>query len=244
MQSYFIKRVPTRIQRLNVMSNRLRETDIVDLRHLTELTVLELSDNYLQKLIYFGELRQLRDLRADKNKIKELEDLSATCLEHLSLRGNRLIFVDCAQLPCAYMKNLLLNKNAIAKVQSIGLLQQLKILNLDHNLLSHFESTTPLASLHTLRLSHNQLRHLHAGWFPTVSVLYADCNLLHKIDGLAILSMLESFSVRDQQRNWEMNFDALPPARNLYLSGNPFPDLIRCSRLDLSLNFLNLVAVV
>src|SRR5689334_14121229 len=37
-----------------------------------------------------------------------------------------------------------------------------------------------------------------------------------------------------------MNFDALPPARNLYLSGNPFPDLARCSRARPELEFLEL----
>lgn len=37
-----------------------------------------------------------------------------------------------------------------------------------------------------------------------------------------------------------MNFDALPPARNLYLSGNPFPDLVRCARARPELEFLEL----
>ncbi|KAI8053051.1 hypothetical protein BDF22DRAFT_501032 [Syncephalis plumigaleata] len=121
---------PSRVQRLNVMGNQLNEAEITKLHHLSELTILELSDNHLRELINFGELKQLRDLRVDRNKISEFEDLSGTRLEHLSLRGNQLVEIDCSRLPCAYMKNLLLNKNSITKVHAIGLLQQLQVLNL------------------------------------------------------------------------------------------------------------------
>lgn len=69
-------------------------------------------------------------------------------------------------------------------------------------MLSLFESSAPLANLHTLRLSHNQLYQLHVGKFPTLRVLYADCNILRRMDGFADLPVLDSFSLRDQQRNW------------------------------------------
>lgn len=60
--------------------------------------IITISANVIQ-FIDFGELKQLRDLRVDRNEIIEFEDLSGTRLEHLSLRGNQLLEIDCSRLP-------------------------------------------------------------------------------------------------------------------------------------------------
>ncbi|RKP05643.1 hypothetical protein THASP1DRAFT_32519 [Thamnocephalis sphaerospora] len=237
--------IPEGLKHLDISGNALGDMLFADLRHLAQLEYLDVSDTQLRSLsgnahVGCKGFRHLKELRADRNMIEALQGLEGTSLVRLSVRSGRLAELDCSHLPCAYIEELTLSKNVISRINNLGQLQQLQVLNLEYNEIPSISSEAPIPTLRTLRLSHNRLHTLHCRWFPAAHVLYIDCNLLRRIDGFDELQQLDSLSLREQQRNWEMSFDAFPPVRNLYLSGNPFPDLNRCARVRPELEFLEL----
>jgi Leucine-rich repeat (LRR) protein len=51
-----------------------------------------------------------------------------------------------------------------------------------------------------LRLSFNRLQSFDASPFPDIRILYLDDNQIQRIIGVACISRLDSFSLRDQGR--------------------------------------------
>ncbi|KAH8114676.1 hypothetical protein DFH11DRAFT_1726686 [Phellopilus nigrolimitatus] len=213
--------VPGTVRTLSVASNML--TSLTSFGHLLNLENLDISYNDIDSLQQLSCLRHLRELRADGNKITNLDGLvHFDGLLKLSLQNNGLRDLDFSIFRWTRLELLNLSGNRLELVQGLGALPSLVSINLDNNALSALDEprdasnkarATDLVVLHKLRilrLSGNRLRHLDVVRFPNLRTLYVDNNCLaeglqrgqkkarHRLLNMHRLNRLENFSARNQ----------------------------------------------
>ena len=180
----------------------------------------------------------------------------------LSCKFISLKTVACTDKYSFRLKHLDLRGNRLSSVKNIQCLPALESLDLLDNHLRAFRSRSALQHLRSLKLSKNHIERLDVSPFPTLQLLYVDCNCLSTVEGLDASENLDTLSMREQT----CVFDATKPLtvnldissasialRKLYLSSNrlsfavlspasavlnlQFLDLASCSLDHLPLNF-------
>ncbi len=218
--------VPTSVRTLLVQNNCL--SSLTSWGHLQNLQYLDISGNGLESLDGLSCLAHLRELKANRNRICNLEgifDLNA--LLYLELQDNEVESVDFESAELTRLHHLDLSGNQLTTVRSASALPALQTLHLERNQLLEFGvSDGILAALRDLRISLNRIEVINLDKFPSLEVLYLDNNRLHSIQGLGMARRLNTLSVREQSvsPNFLSTIFSTPnECRKLYLSSNPAP---------------------
>lgn len=187
---------------------RLLELDIYQ---LCRLQFLDISNNFIQTLGNMSLLVSLRGLDASYNNINSCKPFQAlTGLIQLSLKSNSIrklsgflpTSLNTHQQQQQQLESLDLSFNRIECLDSIATsLKHLRELNLDHNDIKCIQLDQPMERLCKLKLSFNRLESFDVSPFPDIRILYLDDNRIQRIIGVACISRLDSFSMRDQGRN-------------------------------------------
>jgi Leucine-rich repeat (LRR) protein len=185
-------------------NNRLTELDIYG---LGKLQYLDISNNFIKELGDMSLLHSLRALDASYNNISSCRPFQAlTGLIQLSLKANNIrklsgFTAGNRQDQQQQLESLDLSFNRIECLDSIDEpLKYLRELNLDHNDIKCIQLVQPMDRLCKLKLSFNRLKSFDVSPFPDIRILYLDDNQIQRIIGVACISRLDSFSIRDQGR--------------------------------------------
>ncbi|KMU80902.1 conserved leucine-rich repeat-containing protein [Coccidioides immitis RMSCC 3703] len=207
------------------------------IKHITDVEPYEAYWEHLRRLnLRSKKLITLLGLNKYCPRLEEL-DASDNSIGQLSgARNNLLTSVDFKSADLFRLTNLDLSGNQISSVVSIDSLDALETLDLRYNEIQDFTVSGKLQQLHSLKLSHNHLQELNISEFPSLKLLYLDCNHLSTIDGLEICQHLDTLSVREQTA-FEEEDRLYPPTVDLDLSGNVSIRklYLSCNKLSLSL---------
>ncbi|KAI8091230.1 uncharacterized protein B0P05DRAFT_526641 [Gilbertella persicaria] len=221
-----ISGLPSSLIYIYASHNRLSDVDIY---HLDKLQYLDLSHNFINSFQDMSNLKSLRTLDASHNAItscKTFQNLPGLVI--LSLRANcirRLVNFESV-IRNNQIESLDVSFNRIECLDSIEHLKHLRELNANHNDIKYIQLNQPMERLCKLQLSFNRLKSFDVSPFPDIRVLYLDDNQIQRIIGVACISRLDSFSLRDQGRQKvEYSLQYLRGARKLYLSGSPFQSM-------------------
>ena len=133
-----LEHVADSLRALQLSINRLSRLD-GDLDKLTQLVVLDLSNNGLTEIHGLHCLKRLRSLRLEQNRIQQIDGLdSLKRLVHLSLRLNRIQVVEnLKSQQCLEMLDL--SDNEVHDALHLCFVPSLRKLNLSNNKLADLE---------------------------------------------------------------------------------------------------------
>ncbi|KAG7443173.1 L domain-like protein [Guyanagaster necrorhizus] len=217
----YLSGVPKGIRTLGVADNRL--TSLTSFGHLGALESLDVCGNELDslRLLELSCLRNLRELKADGNRITSLEGLEALQLIKLSLAGNCLRgVVDIGHWAKVEVMNL--SGNRIEGLKRVERLSQLVVLHVEDNQLAELDIGR-LAKLRILRASGNRIKKAEVGGLVALRTLYLDGNCLKTVGGLDRLCRLEKLSARNQNATYVLATRDVRDVKRLYVSGNKVP---------------------
>ncbi len=218
--------IPGTVRSLLAQSNCL--SSLTSWGHLQNLQYLDISGNGLESLDGLSCLVHLRELKANRNRIRNLEGiLDLDGLLHLELQGNELVTADFAGGELTRLHHLDLSNNQLKMVDNLNVLSALRTLHLEKNRLPGFgvpDETYPM--LRDLRLSFNLIEVINLAALPSVELLYLDNNHIHDIQGLSTARHLSTLSLREQFNCSSLLnaiFSTSNECRKLYLSNNAAP---------------------
>eukprot|EP01062_Namystynia_karyoxenos_P017647 TRINITY_DN16523_c0_g1_i1.p1 TRINITY_DN16523_c0_g1~~TRINITY_DN16523_c0_g1_i1.p1 ORF type:complete len:548 (+),score=175.19 TRINITY_DN16523_c0_g1_i1:82-1725(+) len=122
-------------------------TKIQGLEKLTKLRQLELGSNRIREVVGISTLTNLEDLWLGKNKITQLAGLQGlTKLRRLSLQANRLTEIPAGSLQDnTALTDLHLSENRIPRIQHVGHLRQLRLLDFCFNPIQRLDDIAHLS---------------------------------------------------------------------------------------------------
>jgi Leucine-rich repeat (LRR) protein len=215
---------PGSLRCLDVSDNRL--SGLTWWGHLTNLQYLDVSGNRIGSLSGFGCLIHLRELVADRNCIASLDGLQEMDgLLKLSLRGNKIAgVVDFEGFQLPRLQSADLGCNRISEVNGLHGLHALTDLRLDRNEMRHFGGELP-PTIAAVDLSFNSLESLALSTpVPNLRYLELDNNALEPSRlGLKGVKCLDILSLRRQSTTsqpWSFS-DIATEISHLNLSFNP-----------------------
>ncbi|TFY79231.1 hypothetical protein EWM64_g4778, partial [Hericium alpestre] len=247
-QLSWLSGVPTTVRMLSIADNAL--TRVTSFNHLLGLENLDVSRNNIDSLKQLECLRHLRELRADGNRIRDLDGLQGMDgLVKLSMQGNCITHaVDfdgfawiervggLGSLPSLIVLNL--DAGFVMTDPAHHLLPVLCLLvrvltplltrchDADNNWITDLDAHGALGRLRILRLSANKLKALDVAPYPNLRTLYADNNFIAQVTHARTLSRLENLSLRNQgTKGLSLSIRDVRDVRRLYLSGVLQPDL-------------------
>ena len=155
------KRYSTSLFELDLSTNGLSNSDIIPVRHMINLEVLNLSGNQISDLTPLSGLKKLKVLFLyDNKRISDLSPLSSLKnLTDLGLYDNRISDLS----PLSNLTNLTrltLDDNQISDLSPLENLVNLTELGLRYNKVSDLKPLSGLRNLKKLNLGNNQIRDL------------------------------------------------------------------------------------
>jgi Leucine-rich repeat (LRR) protein len=191
------------LRELKLAENDLQGDLVADLQGLSQLEVLDLSNNKLTSLpTEVRELAHLRTLNVAENQLRSvpMELFTSTSLIHLNATKNRLegSFFMVDVIP--NLQELRLSNNALTSLSDSTTLElpALTYLDLSANRLSSLPDMTSWTNLTTLRIGENKLTALPDGFLSLQKLRIADftANDLTKLDErIALMEALENLSL-------------------------------------------------
>jgi Leucine-rich repeat (LRR) protein len=149
------KRYSTSLTELALTGEKLTSADIKALKYLSNLTSLDLSDNYIGDIGALAGLVNLTWIEASSNDIRDVGALAdLTKLTWLSLDDNDIDDVK-ALAGLSNLGVLNLHNNDIRNVDALAGLSNLTLLNLENNNISDIAALSKLSGLRELRLTRN-----------------------------------------------------------------------------------------
>ncbi|XP_029346002.1 peroxidasin homolog isoform X1 [Acyrthosiphon pisum] len=211
-----LDRIPTHIppvtKKLDLSDNKIRDTELKSLAHLTDLQHLDLSYNKIRDIESLAHLTELETLHLSNNNISEVKNGAFANLSKLQA--------------------LFLHRNKIENIETgaFNNLTSLKELHLYYNNIHKLdlEMFKGLTKLNKLFLSGNKIDNIETGAFnnlTSLEVLHLDYNNIHKLDlemfkGLTKLNRL--FLDHNMIRNIPPGtFDSLTSLSLLQIDQNP-----------------------
>ncbi|PVD39349.1 hypothetical protein C0Q70_01979 [Pomacea canaliculata] len=140
-----------KLQSLRLDNNRITKLEASDLLPCVQITMLDLSNNYLDCLTALTYLSNLEELYVSRNRLKKLTDLHR----------------------CKHLQELDLSRNQLTDLSGISDLVSVQILDVSENQLTTLSSLGKLKSLEELNVSGNRVSDL-SGWdaaFPRLQIL-------------------------------------------------------------------------
>ncbi|KAF8827938.1 hypothetical protein HHX47_DHR4000561 [Lentinula edodes] len=189
--------------------------------HLLNLENLDISKNEVESLSQLSCLRHLRELKADWNKISNLEGLEhMDGLVKLSVQGNRIRSIDILQYQWTRLEMLNISENRLDHLIGLASLPSLIALNVDNNSLEMLIFDSPMPRLKILRASGNRLSALDTSFTSNLRTLYVDNNSLTGLTKVDRLTKLENLSLRNQSgKGCKFSTRDTRDVKRLYLSG-------------------------
>lgn len=202
---------------LNLQNSK--QTDLVLLKKLKNLSRLNLSLNQINNLTALKELAQLTQLNVQKNLISDLAPLKG--LSNLNLLN--------------------LQDNQIVELKPLKELNNLRVLNVQANQVSALKALTGLTELTALNLSSNLIKELSAlKSLKQLNLLNLSSNQLIGIEPLQELAGLIELDLRFNQISKLEPLTNLKKLSRLYLSSNKITELEALQQLsELSQLFLS-----
>ncbi|XP_016659684.2 peroxidasin homolog isoform X3 [Acyrthosiphon pisum] len=168
-----LDRIPTHIppvtKKLDLSDNKIRDTELKSLAHLTDLQHLDLSYNKIRDIESLAHLTELETLHLSNNNISEVKNGAFANLSKLQA--------------------LFLHRNKIENIETgaFNNLTSLKELHLYYNNIHKLdlEMFKGLTKLNKLFLSGNKIDNIETGAFnnlTSLEVLHLDYNNIHKLD--------------------------------------------------------------
>ncbi|MDR2751090.1 MAG: serine/threonine protein kinase [Clostridiales bacterium] len=156
------ERFSSSIESLISENKQLTDADISDIKFLTNLREIDLSDNSIKDLKPFSELNNLSNLDLTNNEISDIAPISnLTNLTSLILSRNNIADIS----PLANLNNLTdlyIGNNPVADISPIFKLNKLTSLNLDRiQNLTDFSFIPKFSSLRILSLSGTAISDIH-----------------------------------------------------------------------------------
>ena len=156
--TFFNRYYSTKLTSFDLSDCDFTSEQIVELKHMKNLTELRLWNNRISDLTPLSGLKNLTDLSLGNNQITDLTPLSGlTNLKRLALYNNQISDIS----PLASLTNLtelVLWNNQIKNLKPLAGLTNLKILELDDNKISDLKPLSALTNLTDLSLNNNQIR--------------------------------------------------------------------------------------
>jgi hypothetical protein len=148
------------ITELIIISERLTDEDILPLRHLTNLTYLDLDGNNITDISLLAGLTKLEHLDLQGNRIRDISPLAGLInLEYLTLWDN--VITDISPLEgLTKLETLDLDNNIIRDISALSGLVNLEYLYLWDNLIEDISPLAGLTNLRTLDLDENNISDL------------------------------------------------------------------------------------
>jgi internalin A len=225
-----LTKIPSGVSRLtNLTVLNLRQNQIQrinGLEQLTQLKKLDLSANELDEIKGLEQLTQLTELYLDSNllvKIKGLEKL--TKLTHLGFGSNQLAEIkgleNLTQLTHLYLSN-----NQLAEIKGLENLTQLTLLNISNNKLTEIKGLEKLTQLTQLYIWGNQLTEIK-GLEKLIQLIHLDLsyNLLAEIKDLERLTQLTFLNLGYNQLAEIKGLEQLTQLTNLNLNENKIAEI-------------------
>ncbi len=195
----------TQVEILDLSDNYI--SDLSPLRGCTALAQLNLSNNGVTDLSPLTACTQLRILNLSSNALTDAAPLSQCGkLEELDLSSNQLTTVDCiASMP--YLRIFTAAQNQLTEISAISSCAQLERLDVSENKLESIGGVENILTLTYLNLDYNDVKTLpEFAANSTLQQFYAAHNYLENIDGL---SGLQELNYVDVDYNNVSSLDAL-----------------------------------
>ncbi|WVN90353.1 uncharacterized protein L203_105589 [Cryptococcus depauperatus CBS 7841] len=222
----YLSGIPSTVRTLHVAGNRL--SSLTSVHHLKNLQYLDISGNQLDSVAQLECLIHIRELKIDNNAITDFSGiLQLDSLIKLSCENNKIQTLDLSEAQWSKMESLNLSNNTIKVIKELHKLSSAASINLDGNQLDNLAPAKSMPNVRVLRFSDNNISRFDISLFPKVRTLYADNNLLTRIEcpDQSPSSRLENLSVRNQRvEALHLDFLHLENLKRLYVSGNPIKE--------------------
>ena len=180
------QRFSTALTELDLSGVGLTNADIVPLKYMTQLSVLDLGDNKISDLRPLSGLTGLKVLDLRDNQISDLTPLlRLKSLESLNVSGNQLSDL----IPLSHLVNLRkldLASNRISDIMPLSGLWNLEFLYLANNELSNMWYLTECWGLKHLELQNNQIRTVNLWGLSDLEYLNLAHNQIVELPGFTI----------------------------------------------------------
>ena len=216
---------------------------IGNLESFSQLTLLDLSLNRLERIENLNALLKLRELALHGNFIKRIENLeNLKSLEVLHLTRNKIELIENVnhldQLVNLYLSvneikkienlngldnlySLDLNKNRIEKIENLEALTNVQVLNLSENKIKKIENLDKLVQLSTLHLAGNEITRIeNLDKLINLGYVTLDKNKIPKIENMENLVKIDFLGLDDNLIGKIENLENLVNLKNLYLTRN------------------------
>ena len=185
--------------------NNLTEVDLKPLSSCTNLGVLELANNHLESidLSPLSSCSSLSTLTLSSNKISsiDLEPLKGCRINNLYLSGNVIEEIDLRPLAGKRMNGVFLDRNLVSRIDLTGL-ESINNLNLSGNRLEEvdFSGFASVQYLRTLDLSNNQLKQFDLAPLSNAQSLWKLLLKRNPIESIDLTPMAESWGADSYSR--------------------------------------------
>ncbi|MDF2543049.1 MAG: leucine-rich repeat protein [Herbinix sp.] len=233
---------------------------LVDLKYLSNLEYLDAGQLGIKDITVIEQLKNLRVLYLQRNKISNLDPLKKlTKLELLSLNGNQIVSIKAlsslTNLKELYLREnkiesitslskltkleiLEIGVNSIIKIDALKNLKKLQLLGLDNNKITDIQALKGLVALDTLYLQRNSISDIGAlAGLSKIRLLSLNGNKLYDLKPLTKLTSLEKLYLKDNKIKTITALKGLINLKELYLSGNQITDYSSLKILYLKSNF-------
>jgi hypothetical protein len=228
----------TNLRVLDLSDNRIQK--IENLNRLTNLRVLNLKCNHITVMEGMENLSNLEELNLNINQIKKIEGLENQInLRDLALGRNRIERIESLD-NLENLQKLDLGSNQISRIDGLNCLKNLRELDLCGNLIKKIENITNLHQLQTLDLDRNLIGSIE-GLDQLVQLISLDmrANNIKRIEGLDGQSALIKLHLDNNQIRAIEGLDGLTSIQDLWLHNNPI-DVIPMTIMHLrNLTFLS-----
>jgi len=196
--------------------------DIEELKTLTDITSLNLIQNYITEIKGLEEFTYLRELVLNMNEIEEIKNLEhLRHLRYLSLSGNHISKIKGLK-NLTKLEFLFLGDNQIAKIEGLEHLRKLKVLSLWDNKINIIEGLENLTNLRQLALGGNQISEIKGlDNLKNLRILILNSNRISEIKEIENLTHLKGLYFYNNNIREIHDFPDLPELQEISLRMNP-----------------------
>ncbi|MFW9970997.1 MAG: leucine-rich repeat domain-containing protein [Candidatus Odinarchaeota archaeon] len=199
-------------------------TDIIELKNLTNLKILNLSGNNIKKLSGLTNFKDLETLILTDNQLDEISGLERLInLRILGLERNKISKITGLE-NLVNLERLNLNQNHISDTEGLSSLKNLKQLYLDSNQIKKLSNLNSLQNLEVLHLINNKIEKIESiNKLKLLKQLFLNHNAIKKIEGLSGLEKLQYLELSNNKIPKIEGLENLESLREIYIKNNPIP---------------------
>ncbi|WCC41728.1 leucine-rich repeat domain-containing protein [Tenacibaculum finnmarkense] len=235
---YFLN-TKQQITGLNISHNH-QISKIENINKLTELSLLNISQNKIKNIDHIDKLTKLSKLEISNNDIAKIENIDKlTNLSFLSVSKNKISKIENID-KLTNLTQLYLSYNEITKIENIDKLTNLSSLDISHNLITKIENIEKLTNISELYISANLITKIeNIEKLTNLSQLFIYQNKISKIENIDKLINLSTLILNDNEITRIENIEKLTNLSLLYLFRNKITKIENIDKL-INLSLLHL----